>query len=102
MKLEEAVASLTDEQKQELATLKDEKEIRNYLIQQNIELEENYELSDDDLDNVTGGLDMSYIIRILLKRFGVVEKGEEVLSSIIGGNNSDNNNNNNNNTSNFM
>lgn len=101
MKLEEAVASLTDEQKQELATLKDEKEIRNYLIQQNIELEENYELSDDDLDNVTGGLDMSYIIRILLKRFGVVEKGEEVLSSIIGGNNSDNNNNNNN-TSNFM
>lgn len=82
MKLEEALNSLSNEEKQELAKLSSDKQIRDYLKQHNLEIDENYELSDDELENVTGGLEIGYLLRILLKKLGAVEMGENTLSSL--------------------
>ena len=94
MRLEDAIKSLDDEKKKKLLKLGSETEIKEYFKSNGIEIDENYELSDDELDNVTGGVDLGYIIRLLLKQFGVVEKAENVMTNIIGGGeNKDNNNN---------
>lgn len=84
MKLEEVFEKLTDDEKQEVAKLTSDEEIINFMKNCGYDVEINQELSDDELENVTGGNIVSDIVRSLIKSW-FNKTGKETISNMLGG-----------------
>ena len=86
MKLEEVFDKLNDEQKEQISKLENDEEIINFIKDSGFDVDVNCELSDDELENVTGGNVISDIFRSLIKNW-FEKSGKEMISNIIGGGN---------------
>lgn len=76
MKFEEAIETLSDKTKERLSECKDINQVISILREDGVEINEsdlvnlaqtNVELTDDELDNVVGGLDVTYLVQEFIK-----------------------------------
>lgn len=70
MNLEEAIKNLSNEDKLRIKDINNPDEIVKYLMNKGIDINEykNNELTDDELENVVGGIDLTEIIKLLIKK----------------------------------
>lgn len=70
MNLEEAIKNLSNEDKLKIKDINNPNEIVKYLMNKGIDINEykNNELTDDELENVVGGIDLTEIIKLLIKK----------------------------------
>ena len=70
MKLEEAINNLSNEDKLKIKDINNPEEVMKYLMSKGIDINSftSNELTDDQLENVVGGIDLTEIIRLLIKK----------------------------------
>lgn len=71
MNLETAIKNLSNEDKLKIKDINNPEEVMRYLMNKGIDVNEysSNELTDDQLENVVGGIDLTEIIRLLIKKF---------------------------------
>lgn len=70
MNLEDAIKNLSNEDKLKIKDINNPEEVMKYLMSKGIDVNSftSNELTDDQLENVVGGIDLTEIIRLLIKK----------------------------------